>query len=409
MGTDTDFAAGDLSNAQIAMRVIRRLNTIREEQGLRRLQRSASLMGMAEAHAAAMARHDFFSAAGPDGVSVRDRVRESGYSGHVGLALLSGRGAPEDAVDCLISDDRDAATLLGEQYGELGVAHHSGKWILLLGEAPAAPSASSQPPRIEEAQVLSTEMREQVLSLINQRRSLQAAKLLPCTTSAELQAAAQLHAADMAQRGTLFLDAPGGPTLVQRALDAGYHGRLRGAALDHRHHSAGSFCDKILHQPGISEHLLDKTVRDIGVGMIEDRWVLLCGEPAVNSTPALLQGLYLALNTARQQAGAPPLEPVESLFRAAQCHSIDMAQRGYYGTTHPDGVGVNSQMKSAGYPGTYPDRVAPILQKGARDPHELLGALIREGAIRQILLAPHLRHFGAGVHQSHWTLLLGRP
>ncbi|MDT7620272.1 MAG: hypothetical protein QOF99_1173 [Pseudonocardiales bacterium] len=70
--------------------------------------------------------------------------------------------------------------------------------------------------------------------------------------------------------------------------------------------------------------------------------------PPVLSGPA---GQVLAItNVQRRAAGCGPLKVDPRLMRAAQRHSQDMATRGYFSHTTPNGTGWDAREISAGYP-----------------------------------------------------------
>ena len=85
-------------------------------------------------------------------------------------------------------------------------------------------------------------------------------------------------------------------------------------------------------------------------------------EPDVQGwTPAELEVLH---ETNRHRAAgascgnqqlppAPALEPSLELQRAARAHSVDMAGRGYFDHTSPDGRSVDQRTRAAGYPGAF--------------------------------------------------------
>ena len=76
--------------------------------------------------------------------------------------------------------------------------------------------------------------------------------------------------------------------------------------------------------------------------------------PPAFDTEALARALHGAVNHARCQHNRPPLAWSDSLYRLAQYHSRDMARRGFFGHTSPDGEGPAERARRFGFPATKP-------------------------------------------------------
>lgn len=75
-----DTTGPDLDITRVERMVHDRVNQIRSDQGLSRLQYSDSLRPLAEMHSRDMAARNFFGHDNPDGASVNDRARSIGLS-----------------------------------------------------------------------------------------------------------------------------------------------------------------------------------------------------------------------------------------------------------------------------------------------------------------------------------------
>lgn len=78
----------------------------------------------------------------------------------------------------------------------------------------------------------------------------------------------------------------------------------------------------------------------------------LLAAPAAHACPtpseAALQEHLRAVNTERARAGQPALAHASDLSAVAQAHACDMAQRGYFSHTSPDGRSMSDRARRAG-------------------------------------------------------------
>ncbi|THA82999.1 CAP domain-containing protein [Streptomyces sp. A0592] len=59
--------------------------------------------------------------------------------------------------------------------------------------------------------------------------------------------------------------------------------------------------------------------------------------------------MLIAVNAERVKAGCTPIRSNPILTRAAQAHSDDMATRGYFDHTNPEGLDSSDRIEAAGY------------------------------------------------------------
>lgn len=130
-------------------------------------------------------------------------------------------------------------------------------------EPPAPPPTTTAPP----AAAPDTSLQDQVVTLTNAAR--QEAGCAPLGVDANLTAAAQGHAQDMAARDYFDHTTPNGVTFDQRIRAAGYskpgaENIARGAA------TAESVMDLWLNSPGHRANILNCDLTAIGVGLDQD-------------------------------------------------------------------------------------------------------------------------------------------
>jgi uncharacterized protein YkwD len=117
-------------------RVVRLVNAVRIDHGLRRLYFSRRLSRAARTHSADMSRRGFFSHVSSDGTPMHMRVRSFYPARTVGeaLAAIRGRrGAASTAVRLWMASPPHRAILLGTSFRRMGVGGMHGAW----GGAPA--------------------------------------------------------------------------------------------------------------------------------------------------------------------------------------------------------------------------------------------------------------------------------
>jgi uncharacterized protein YkwD len=135
---DIPSSSDDMGTAAGA--IVCLVNVERTSRGLPALQRDGDLSQAARAHAADMARNNFFAHVNPDGDTLSDRLRKAGYGRpgdgwHAGEDLGWGTGdraTPNALVDAWRASPGHRRILLSGTYREIGV-----------GVAGGAPNESS--------------------------------------------------------------------------------------------------------------------------------------------------------------------------------------------------------------------------------------------------------------------------
>lgn len=133
---------------------------------------------------------------------------------------------------------------------------------------------------------------------------------------------------------------------------------------------------------------------------------MLCGPghacAPVGSTEA---EVHLAtINAARADAGRAPLALDTGLSRMAQDHACDMANRGYFDHTAPNGTGLMDRARGlAGF-----CHFAENIARGQRDIPTVMAVWLRSPGHRANLLDPDLTHVGLGrAPGPHWVQVFG--
>ncbi len=129
--------------------------------------------------------------------------------------------------------------------------------------------------------------------------------------------------------------------------------------------------------------------------------------PKTASAPSAQGGAVLSLiNAQRQAAGLSTLALSPELGEAAQGHSAEMSERGYFAYKPPGGDGgVEARILASGYRG----RTGVNLSRGRSDAAEIVTALLEDANTKLSLLNPNYRELGVGESQLYWTLIFGSP
>lgn len=146
---------------------------------------------------------------------------------------------------------------------------------------------------------------------------------------------------------------------------------------------------------------------------------LLCLLPIfaaqANEPAAASRDLAAAVNAVRLVEKRPLLQLNPQLTAAAQAHARDMATRGYFDHTDPDGRGLPDRLRRTAYP--FALALANIAV-GQRDPNVVVADWLDHAGNRANLLDRNVRDIGAAHlyyaadpdvprHRHYWVILLG--
>ncbi|CAM5448208.1 hypothetical protein SCANM63S_01333 [Streptomyces canarius] len=128
-------------------------------------------------------------------------------------------------------------------------------------------------------------------------------------------------------------------------------------------------------------------------------------QPAPTGTVAQVVAL---VNKERAAAGCGPVTEDPQLDKAAQGHSDDMAARGFFYHTDPDGDGPGERITAAGYRwSTYGENIA----KGQQTPQAVMDSWMNSPGHRANILNCAFKDIGVGAHDGSggpwWTQAFG--
>lgn len=114
------------------------------------------------------------------------------------------------------------------------------------------------------------------------------------------------------------------------------------------------------------------------------------------------------INVERAKVGLAPYAIDARLVTAARLHSEDMAARGYFSHTTPEGVTVDQRIRAQGYPASGGETIAG----GYGTPAAAVAGWMNSAGHKAILLHTSLRHVGLGVATggvwgTYWTANFG--
>ncbi|MFE7167902.1 sigma-70 family RNA polymerase sigma factor [Streptomyces sp. NPDC057616] len=120
--------------------------------------------------------------------------------------------------------------------------------------------------------------------------------------------------------------------------------------------------------------------------------------PQVSSTPSDTVAQVVALvNQERAKAGCGALAEDPQLEQAAQGHSDDMAARGFFDHTNPDGADPGQRITAAGYKwSTYGENIA----QGQQTPQAVMESWMNSPGHRANILNCSFKDIGVGVHKG---------
>jgi uncharacterized protein YkwD len=116
-------------------------------------------------------------------------------------------------------------------------------------------------------------------------------------------------------------------------------------------------------------------------------------------------------NEERAQAGCAALTVDSRLAAAARAHSADMATRGYFDHTTPDGVTFDQRITRAGFTWS---RAAENIAAGQRGPAAVMRAWMNSDGHRSNIVNCQLTHIGVGLaynadNRPYWTQDFATP
>ncbi|MCC3777745.1 CAP domain-containing protein [Streptomyces sp. UNOB3_S3] len=239
----------------------------------------------------------------------------------------------------------------------------------------------------------------------------------PLASDARLVAAARAHAAAMAAQGRLDATGPDGASVFQRVTAGGYAYVRIAEHLVSGPRTVDAFLDYCLGEgrAGAGHPAHDPALTHVGIAHAvaasgDTYWTALWAEPLTDGSLARTVAEVLALtNAERAAAGLRPLGADARLAAAAQAYSADMAARGFYSHTSPEGTEPwdRAAAAGAGHRG-----IGENIACGQRSPAEVVQGWMDSPGHRANILKPGFTHLGVGYAGggpagTYWTQLFG--
>ncbi|WP_283138676.1 CAP domain-containing protein [Rhizohabitans arisaemae] len=118
------------------------------------------------------------------------------------------------------------------------------------------------------------------------------------------------------------------------------------------------------------------------------------GDPAAEELASLEARVVRLSNNARVRAGCRPLRVNQRLAYSARLHSADMAEKGYFSHTSPEGLTPWQRMERAGYRNGGAENIG----RGYQTADEAVRSWMASAVHRKNILNCRLRAIGVGVH-----------
>jgi uncharacterized protein YkwD len=180
-----------------------------------------------------------------------------------------------------------------------------------------------------------------------------------------------------------------------------------------------------LLQQHFCTQIAEPTEREIGIARRgQDIWIVLAAPlatPQPQDAPAVSRRVLELVNEARARPtrcgrqtfdSTAPLKLSPALGNAALAHSLDMATRGYFDHTGPDGSTPASRVTRAGYAWRV---VGENLAAGVATPEEAMAGWLQSPAHCQNLMDPRFTDMGVGFivdpkspYVIYWTQVFGQ-
>lgn len=231
-----------------------------------------------------------------------------------------------------------------------------------------------------------------------------------------LASAAEAHAETMAAQGRLSVESPDGVSVFQRVTTRGY--AYLGIA---EHLVSGprtpaeflAYCEEDAHTRG---PLRDASFTEAGIGSATDGrtgevyWTALWARPfSEDGLHRTVSEVVALTNGRRVTAGLRPLADDTRLASAARAYCADMAARGFYSHTSPEGLEPwdRARAAGAGHRG-----IGENIACGQRTAAEVVEGWMNSPGHRANILKPDFTHIGVGFAGggragTYWTQLFG--
>ncbi|HVT57169.1 MAG TPA: CAP domain-containing protein [Thermoanaerobaculia bacterium] len=287
---------------------------------------------------------------------------------------------------------------------------------------------ASKPPGARPAEP--DKVRGELLLIINEER--RAAGASDLRLSAALNRAAQQHADEIGQRGSLRAEPRAEDSMDGRLKEAGYEAHEWTESVTSGPEKLADVLPawKEYDREGTFRKLLDPDYRDLGIGLGRldgaPLYTFLFAVPAKEAFARQTAGLrdlsrvraemLTKVNAVRKHAGVGPLTVDSRLDEAAQRHAEDMLKRSYFAHQSPDGKSVRERARATGYNWA---TIGENLAEGQTTVDEVVDSWMHSRAHRENLLDGRFTQLGLGLafgrdprtgsYRILWVQNLGRP
>lgn len=285
--------------------------------------------------------------------------------------------------------------------------------LLVAGVAAAEAWGAPPPPLPATADSPDTAERGALLDAHNRERAR--AKLAPFKANAELDAAALVHARDMATHNKMTHDGSDGSTPAQRVERQDYHYLSMGENVAMGEQGVAEAMRIWMDSPPHREHILgDFTEMGSASARSKDGTIYWCVEfgrpiPVLDPREAA-QAVVDGFNRERRTHKKPPLKVHDTLAAAARRHARDMAKHDALRQRDDDGLDPLERIKKSDY--RY-RRIAEATASGPPTADEAVRSWLKDDSNRESILGD-FTNIGVGYATSkngtpYWSLILGLP
>ncbi len=240
------------------------------------------------------------------------------------------------------------------------------------------------------------------------------AKLPPLTANSQLEAAALVHARDMARNQMLSHDGSDGSKPVDRVEKAGYHYQRTGENVAEGSERVSGVMRQWMESPEHKMNILGN-YSEMGGAYVKSSdgqtyWCVELGLPWPELTPQRARTDFVeALNAERKKAKQPSLKSNRVLMAAAQKHAHDSAARDKLAEKDDDGITPFDRIQNSG---ARFRRIVEESASGIGSAQEVVESFLERRADRDNVMG-NFSDIGVGYATSskgrpYWCIILGR-
>lgn len=261
--------------------------------------------------------------------------------------------------------------------------------------------------------------RRELLQKINAERTRAGAP--PLQLSPALNQAAQRHAQQVAERGTLRLPGNSSEAMRREIQAAGYQPREWTESLQMTSRPPGELLEEWARNDRDTwNKLLDPNVRDLGIGLArlqrQPLYSFLYAVPQADAFQrdtahlrdlgAVRKEMLDRVNAVRRRERLKPLRSDKTLDATAQRHGEDMLRRAFFDHRNPDGQLVRERAVEAGYKWS---KIGENIAEGQVSVEEVVDTWMNSPGHRRNILDPDFQELGVGLvlgqSRDRWRIL----